>query len=261
MSSESAATSLGRILVIEDDTAVGALIRQTLSEAGYSCEVEPDGLCALSRCLAGSFDLLILDINLPRLSGLDICAEIKKKAPDTQVIMLTARAAEVEVVTGLEVGADDYMVKPFRPLELLARVRSRLRERTRRAIQAASTPGVAPVDDAQDRLVIGEFAIDFLKMRVTLRGKVVELSPREFEFLALLSTNPGRPFTHAELTEHVWQNEGDESRTNISVFVARLRKKIEKNPEQPEYILTARGIGYRFTELSELGGDSAPAEE
>ena len=243
---------IAKILVVEDDWSIGGLIQDTLVEAGYGCTLEADGLEGLRLALSDKFDLLLLDLNLPSLSGLDICEQVKAQKPNLPVLILTARSSESDVVAGLEKGADDYVAKPFRPRELLARVRTRLKERTRKVIAGLKAQEeVAPVS-AADLLKIGEIEIDADRMRVTKSGSLIELSAREFDFLYLLASHAGRPFSRNVLLQELWDSEVEEYKSNISVFVSRLRRKLEADPDNPKYLLTVHGVGYRFVEPNEL---------
>lgn len=245
-------SSLARILVVEDDPAIGIVLRDTLTDSGYSCVLESDGVEGLKQALDGTFDLLILDLNLPRLSGLDICHEVKLKHPLLPIIMLTARNTEADVVAGLEKGADDYIAKPCRPNELLARVRARLRDKMRRMMASIESKSETTRNEQAQTIVLGALAIDPDRLRVTKHGVPIELSAREFDFLYLLASNPGRPFRRNVLLQQLWDMELENYDPNISVFVSRLRKKIEDDPDAPRYLLTVHGVGYRFAEVGEL---------
>jgi two-component system alkaline phosphatase synthesis response regulator PhoP len=164
--------------------------------------------------------------------------------------MLTARDSEADVVAGLEKGADDYVSKPCRPRELLARVRTRLRERTRRSIAAAQPEHSA----AEQAVVIGSLVIDPERMRVTKKNETLDISAREFDFLYLLASHPGKPFSRDVLLREIWEAGVEDYKQNISVFVSRLRRKLEDDPDNPRYLLTVHGVGYRFAEPSEFKG-------
>lgn len=245
--------TLGRILIVEDDSDIGTVVQDALTEAGYTCRWLTDGAEALRVALAEEFDLVVLDITLPRISGLDICKQVRQQKPTLPIIMLTARNTESDIVAGLESGADDYVSKPCRPRELLARIRARLREQTRRAMAAAAgTTETHAVADEQT-LRLGALVLDPDRMRLTKSGTHIELSAREFDFLYLLASHAGRPFSRSVLLQELWDSSLDEYNTNVSVFVSRLRRKIEDNPDEPKYLLTVHSVGYRFAEPSELG--------
>lgn len=247
-----AAGQIAKILVVEDDWSIGGLIQDTLVEAGYGCTLEADGLEGLRLALSDKFDLVLLDLNLPSLSGLDICEQIKAQKPHLPVLILTARTSESDVVAGLEKGADDYVAKPFRPRELLARVRTRLKERTRKVIAGLKAQEAATPTNSAELIRIGEVEIDAERMRVTKSGALIDLSAREFDFLFLLASHAGRPFSRNVLLQELWDSEVEEYKSNISVFVSRLRRKIEADPDNPKYLLTVHGVGYRFVEAHEL---------
>ncbi len=244
---------VAKILVVEDDPSIVTVVSDALQSADFECVVEHDGAKGLHRALHEAFDLVLLDIGLPTLSGLDVCRRLKEKKPFLPIIMLTARNDEIDVVSGLEVGADDYVDKPFRAKELLARVRARLREETRKILY--SLDGPSALEEASEPvppIVIGEITVDSERMRVLKRGEPLSLSPREYEIIQLLAMNPGRPFTRKELLSCVWDLSSERYNVNVSVFMSRLRHKLEDDPEHPKYLITLRGIGYRFVEPNEL---------
>lgn len=247
-------STIAKILLIEDDAAIATVVHDLLSDAGYSCEVESDGMQGLQRALTADFDLLLLDVALPSISGLDICKRVKATFPLLPIIMFTARSEEADVVSGLEVGADDYIQKPFRPRELLARVRTRLREQTQRKLDRAVSKEVQGGDGSAPAplLRIGALMIDAERMRVTKNGEEVQLSAREYQVLTLLAMNPGRPLSREEILEHAWNFSAERYSVNVSIFMYRLRRKIEDDPDTPRYLLTVRGVGYRFAEPHEL---------
>jgi DNA-binding response OmpR family regulator len=223
-----------RILVIEDDPTVAEVVERYLEREGYRVDVEVDGRVGLDRALADPPDLVVLDLMLPGLSGLEVLRELRGRAP-VPVVMLTARSGEVDRVTGLELGADDYVAKPFSPRELTARVKAVLRRATG-ALDARFEPA---------RLRAGGLELDATTHEVRLDGAPVELTAKEFELLALLMRHPRRAFRREELLERVWGfSYGDTS--TVTVHVSRLREKIETDPAAPRYVRTVRGVGYRF---------------
>ena len=247
--------SVGSILIIEDDAKVATVLRDTLLAAGFVCEHAADGESGLERAMCGSHDLLILDLTLPRLSGLDICKKVKQARPDLPIIMVTARSEEADVVAGLEVGADDYVQKPFRAKEIVARVRARLRENTRvrlNRMEGGSGGETHPASEADEALTIGELQIDFKRMRILKNGEALNVSAREFQLVALLAKNAGRPFSREDLLDAVWEFTAEDYDGNVSILISRLRKKLEDDQANPRYLLTVRGFGYRFVEASEL---------
>jgi len=253
--------SEAKVLVVEDDPGLGTLISDSLVGSGFSCEISADGADGLQRALSGEFDLCILDINLPRISGLDICGEVKRQFPELPIIILTARGEEAEIVSGLEIGADDYLVKPTTPRELVARVRARLREQRRIKMRqlasgiaggAAETAANSEMPVTKQVISFGELEIDLEKKRISKRGELLDLTPIEFDLIVYLVQRPGKPFERDELLRNVWGTIAESYWPNVNVLVCRLRKKLEDNPLSPRYLLTVRGRGYRFAEHSEL---------
>ncbi|HEX6392728.1 MAG TPA: response regulator transcription factor [Acidimicrobiales bacterium] len=223
-----------RVLVIEDDPTVGEVVARYLSREGYSVVVSADGRAGLQTALDSPPDLVVLDLMLPGLSGVEVLGELRKATP-VPVIMLTALSREVDRVSGLEMGADDYVAKPFSPRELTARVKAVLR-RANGLIEAPGGPEV---------LTAGELELDASTRQVTIQGRPIDLTAREFNLLAHFMRNPTRVFRREELLEQVWGfSYGDTS--TVTVHISRLREKIEPDPSSPRYIKTVRGLGYRF---------------
>lgn len=224
-----------RVLVVDDEKAIVELVQYHLTREGYQVECEENGQTAVDRALHEAFDLIILDVMLPGLSGLDACRAIRQSR-DVPIIMLTARKDEVDRVLGLELGADDYVTKPFSPRELIARVKAILRrsQKSREDNGEIRMPGLD---------------VDVERRTVTVDGVVVNLTFTEFELLTILARNPGRAFTREELLVRVWGDDfyGD-SRT-VDVHVRHLREKLKEDPQRPRFIETVRGVGYRFSTL------------
>ena len=225
-----------RILVVEDDATVAEVVTRYLERESYRVEVASDGEDGLARALADPPDLIVLDLMLPGVDGLELCRRVRALAP-VPVVMLTARADEADRVVGLEAGADDYVVKPFSPRELTARVKAVLRRS--RAPVALVAPGARP---AVDGLGVD---IDLVARRATADGRELDLTAREFELLAFLVRNAGRAFRREELLEHVWGYAYGDTAT-VTVHVCRLREKVEADPANPARIQTVWGVGYRF---------------
>lgn len=236
------------ILVIEDDCDISHLIRVHLEELGCDVSIEADGAEGLRRALSGDFDLVILDLTLPALDGLDICKRLRQGPEYIPIIMLTARSSVVDRVLGLEIGADDYLTKPFSLRELAARVKS-----LSRRIEA-SKGGSEP--DAAKLIAVGGLKIDTVKRKVTLDGKAVELTAREFDLLVRFALNPGRVYTRAQLLDLVWGYGHDGYEHTVNSHINRLRAKIEEDPARPVYILTVWGVGYKFFDPGEVEGGS-----
>ncbi len=227
-----------QILLIEDDRQIAELLKEQIESLGYSLVVHSDGAEGLACAIKDPFVLVLLDVNLPSLGGLEICQRIKAVKGELPIIMLTARGSEMDRVLGLELGADDYMVKPFSVPELGARIKARLRGKK--------------VEPASESDVFGPLSIDYQKRRVVKNGTTIELTNLEFDLLALLATSPGRPFSRDELLEKLWGVSTDVYENNPTSVIAKLRKKIEDVPSDPKFVKTVWGFGYRFIERSEL---------
>jgi DNA-binding response OmpR family regulator len=231
-----------RILVVDDDATVAEVVERYLQREGYSVETVGDGRTALDRALADPPDLVVLDLMLPGIGGLDVCRRIRALAP-VPVIMLTARGDEADRVVGLELGADDYVAKPFSPKELVARVRAVLR-------RAGGPVGVV---SGPARFVDGDLEVDVAAREARIGGSVVTLTAREFELLAFLMRHPRHAFRRDELMAHVWGSRYGDTST-ITVHVRRLREKVEPDPSHPQRITTVWGVGYRWEGLHQVVG-------
>ena len=226
-------TTTTRVLIIEDDPNVADVVTRYLQREGYEVDTADDGLEGLDRALADPPDLVVLDLMLPSLSGLEVCRRLRASAP-VPVIMLTARGDEVDRIAGLELGADDYVAKPFSPRELTARVKAVLRRAT-----GSVTAGESEL------LRAGALELDPVAHEARIEGELVALTAREFELLAHLMRNPRRAFRREELLADVWGfSYGDTS--TVTVHVRRLREKVEVDPSAPKHICTVWGVGYRF---------------
>jgi len=223
------------ILVVDDETRITQLARDYLDHAGFHVITAQDGLGALAAFKAEKPDLVVLDLGLPGLDGLDVTRALRKES-NVPVIMLTARGEESDKLVGLELGADDYMTKPFSPKELVARVRAVLR-------RAESAPLAA-----QDVLRVLDLTLDIPRLRVTRGERRVELTPTEFELLATLVRQPGRVFTRAQLLDAVRGVAFESYERAIDAHIKNLRHKLEPNPREPRYILTVYGLGYKFAD-------------
>jgi len=224
-----------RILVVDDDATVSEIVARYLERDGYAVETVADGRVALERALAEPPDLVVLDLMLPGMDGLDVCRRLRALAP-VPIVILTARGQEADRIVGLELGADDYVSKPFSTKELVARVRGVLR-RAKGPLAAQPSGPLAHVD--------GDLVVDVAARQARLGGVVVALTAREFELLAFLMRHPGQAFRREELLEQVWgYRYGDTS--TVTVHVRRLREKVEPDPASPVRIATVWGIGYRW---------------
>ena len=227
-----------KILVIEDEKRISMVLEVNLKMAGYLCDTAFDGEEGLEKALTGNFDLILLDIMLPKRDGFSVCREIRKTL-STPIIMVTAKEEEIDKVMGLDLGADDYVTKPFSIKVLLARIKANIRRSSGEFVEIQQP---AP---AEGMIVIRELKIDTKNFRVTKGGREIELSKKEFEVLLFLASHPDELFTREELLEKVWGYEDffGGIRT-VDVTMSRLRSKIEEVPAEPEYILTKRTKGY-----------------
>ena len=227
-----------RILCVEDDPDIGRLLLAVLDDAGYATDWACDGQIALALWPKAS--LVLLDLSLPKVDGLSVCREIRQQDANLPLIMLTARAATSDVVRGLELGADDYITKPFEVPVLLARIKALLRRH--QALPAEQSSADEPP------IKVGDLLIDSAKHRVSLAGSDVPLTAKEFALLELFARHPGRSFSRGELLDQVWGADFDGFDHTVNTHINRLRGKIETNPAEPRFILPVWGRGYRFTE-------------
>ncbi len=224
--------SVGRILVVDDDPQIRRVMRVTLTGGGYEVDHAKDGDSALDKLRESRFDLVLLDMNMPGRSGLDTCRAIRAQS-DIAIVMLTVRDSEADKVGALDAGADDYVTKPYNAPELLARIRAALR----RSPSAQTLAG---------RLALGPVEVDFDTRQATMDGRRVRFTPREFELLRYLVTHPNKVIPHRELLQAVWGPDYGDEVEYLRVFVNQLRKKIEKKPSAPVYLLTEPWVGYRL---------------
>jgi two-component system alkaline phosphatase synthesis response regulator PhoP len=222
-----------RILLIEDEAGLVITLTDRLTREGYAVESAADGESGLERASGEAFDLLLLDLMLPRMSGFNVCRELRRRGIETPVIMLTARGQVADKVVGLKLGADDYVTKPFEMAELLARIEAQLR---RAPAAPHPTEGYA----------FGEVHVDFRKAEAIRDGQPIELSAREFQLLRYFVEHRGTTLSRDELLNEVWGYNAMPSTRTVDVHVAWLRQKIEPNPRHPQFILTIHGMGYKF---------------
>jgi DNA-binding response OmpR family regulator len=223
-----------RILVVDDEPHIVELVRYNLEQEGYQVSTAARGESALASVRAAPPDLVVLDIMLPGVDGLEVCRRLRRESA-VPIIMLTAKGGELARVVGLDIGADDYVTKPFSPRELVARVRAVLRRRAREV-----TP------ESGEALHVGALRLDVATREVTLHGRRIELTAREFDLLRLLMRHPNRVFTRDFLLEHLWGFDFYGSTRTVDMHVSRLREKIEDDPARPTFIVTVRGVGYKF---------------
>src|SRR5687767_7289672 len=228
------------LLVLEDDENISSAISEYFSRAGYSVKTVEDGLMGVKTALDDPPDAVVLDLMLPKMDGLAVCRELREKASYLPILMLTAKDDVVDKVLGLEMGADDYITKPFSLRELEARIKSVLRR--------SRTP--LNVDGAKDEAPItrGRLRIDPARREVTIGERQVDLTPKEFDLLRLFAANPGRVFPRKYLLEKIWDYSYEGYDRTIDSHINRLRAKIEENPENPQMVLTVWGIGYKFSD-------------
>ena len=225
---------MSRILVVEDEPAISDAVSYALREAGYEVDAVGDGEAALTHARTQTYDLMVLDLLLPGLPGIGVCNALRAESSDLPIVMLTARDAELDRVHGLDSGADDYVTKPFSVAELVSRVRSHLR---RRELDRSGSRNVATV---------GGLRLDVARHSASVDGNPVLLTRSEFRLVALLASEPGKPFTRDQLIRHLWESDFVGDRRAIDVHVSNLRRKIEQDPRKPKRLVTVRGVGYKL---------------
>lgn len=225
-------------LIIEDDPDVIEVVRLNISDIGLELDSASDGETGAQKAISNEYALIILDLNLPRLGGIEVCRRIREHNREVPIIMLTSRTEEVNKVLGLEVGADDYLAKPFSVAELLARLKALLRRSYLSSERSA--------DAESEKLNCKDLEIDLARRQVRVRESIVQTTPREYELLVFLAGNPGRPFTREQISRQAWGEEFSGYDHTVSAHVNRLRAKLESDPANPEYIQTVFGVGYKF---------------
>jgi DNA-binding response OmpR family regulator len=226
-----------RILLVDDEQSIQTLLSYPLRKDGYDVVRATDGRDALDRFAEQAFDLVVLDVMLPQLDGLEVCRRLRARS-SVPIIMLTAKSEEIDKVLGLELGADDYITKPFSMREFRSRVKAALR-------RAEMAPSAEP-GDGEPALEVRDLRIDFAKRRVELRGDEVRLTFVEFEILGALARDAGRVFTRDQLLARIWGDAAYRDPRTIDVHIRHLREKLERDAKEPEFIFTVRGVGYRF---------------
>jgi DNA-binding response OmpR family regulator len=235
------------ILIIEDNAEIAQLIRLHMEDLGHKADWQADGTEGLRQAQAGHYDLVVLDLMLPGTDGLSICRSLREdKSKYTPILMLTARASEIDRVVGLEMGADDYLGKPFSIAELQARAKALLRRAER--MGGSASPAVTAPAPSAERITRGNLQIDLKRRVVQLGGQAVALTAKEFDLLVFFAQNPGRVYTRSQLLDAVWNTTLASYEHNVNTHINRLRAKIEADPAQPTFILTVRGVGYRFAD-------------
>jgi DNA-binding response OmpR family regulator len=233
-------TSQQRILVVEDDPDISHLLEIHLRDNAYKVDVVGNGIAGFERASKHSYQLIVLDLMLPGIDGLEVCRRLRNQAVNVPILMLTAKTSEIDRVLGLELGADDYLTKPFSIMELQARVKAILRRVDITVNQQ--------LDDAGERIEVGSLLIDVCGRNVSIDNQAVELTAKEFDLLLYFARHPGRVFSRGQLLDQVWGYSHNGYEHTVNSHINRLRKKIELGPTQARYIETVWGVGYRFNE-------------
>ncbi len=226
------------VLIIEDDKEISDLLEIHLKDLECSVTKTFDGVTGLKFAQSGTFDFIVLDILLPRIDGLEVLREIRKAGINTPILMLTSRSEEIDKILGLETGADDYLTKPFSLREFIARVKAIFRR----------VDTFNPAQEKEKNITAGNLVIDVAGRKVIVDGKRIELTPKEYELLYLLASNPGKVFSRERLLNKIWGYQYEGYEHTVNSHINRLRSKIEKNVSEPQYIITNWGTGYRFNE-------------
>lgn len=227
-----------KILIVEDDHAMALGLRDGISSEGYQVLYAADGETGLNLAREEAPDLIVLDVMLPRMNGLDVCRQLRGEGRRTPIIMLTARGQEIDKILGLKLGADDYVTKPFSLMELLARIESVLRR---------ANPALVEETDGPSQYSFGQVSLDFRMHRATFKGEPLELSPREFSMLQYFIKNQGKIVTRDHLLDAVWGYDHIPFTRTVDAHIAKLRKKIEETPADPQHLITIHRLGYKFT--------------
>lgn len=228
-----------RILIVDDEESILTLLQYNLDQAGFETVTATDGKSAFELAGADDFDLIVLDLMLPEMDGLEVCKSLRQMKVSTPILMLTAKDDEFDKVLGLELGADDYLTKPFSPREVTARVRAILR-------RSAAAPAGKNEDKENPKIILGDVHIYPENYEIFLNGEALELTPKEFELLLYLTNHPGRVLTRDQLLNAVWNYEFVGDTRIVDVHISHLREKIEPNTKKPVYIKTVRGLGYKL---------------
>ncbi len=246
----SAPAASRQILVVEDDRDLSQLVQMHLRDAGYSCQISSDGADGLAQLEARDYDLIVLDLTLPRTDGLEVCRQVRARGRYTPIIMVTSRGDELDRVLGLELGADDYLAKPFSMRELLARVKAVFRRGEAMAGGKSARDSDCPT--AHNNVIeSGQMRIELDKREVIIAGQSAHLTAREFDLLHHFACHPGRVYTRLQLLDAVWGLGYEGYEHTVNSHINRLRAKIERDPTHPQYLLTVWGVGYKFAEFSE----------
>lgn len=229
-----------QLLIIEDNRELTQLLRLHLNDLGLAVDCAADGLAGLSKAESTNYDLILLDIMLPGIDGIEVCKRLRARSNYTPILMLTSKSSELDRVVGLEIGADDYVTKPFSIPELIARIKAILR-------RVEKLGGKQP-DESDSTIEIEDVHIDMVRRNVSIANQSIELTPKEFDLLVYFARHPGRVFTREQLLNQVWGFGHEGYEHTVNSHINRLRAKIEKDPARPQHILTVWGIGYKFSE-------------
>jgi len=224
----------GKVLIVEDDQAMAVALRDGFEYEGYTVQVARDGAVGLKLASDRDLDLIVLDVMLPKMSGFDVCKQLRSAGNATPIIMLTARGQEIDKVVGLKIGADDYVTKPFSFMELMARVEALIRRSNRKPEQSV------------DEFSFGDIAINFKRFEVTKAGQPIEMSPREFNILKYFIEHRGEVITRDQLLDSVWGYGSFPLTRTVDMHIAKLRQKIEDTPHDPKFVITVHRVGYKF---------------
>ncbi len=227
-----------KVLIVEDEADIANLVSLHISDLGYEVDKADRGDVGYEKAASSAYDLIVLDVMLPGMDGLEVCRKLRAKEVFTPIIMLTAMSEDVDKILGLETGADDYLTKPFSVRELLARVKAIFRR----------NDFLTQAKDTVSAKAFGDLSIDFDKRRVCLQDKELSLTPKEFDLLTFLSTQPGRSFSRSILLKEIWGYDFAGYEHTVNSHINRLRNKIEPDPNSPTFILTTWGVGYRFSD-------------
>jgi DNA-binding response OmpR family regulator len=224
----------GKVLIVEDDQAMAVALRDGFEYEGYTVQVARDGAVGLKLASDRDLDLIVLDVMLPKMSGFDVCKQLRSAGNETPIIMLTARGQEIDKVVGLKIGADDYVTKPFSFMELMARVEALIRRSTRKPEQSV------------DEFKFGDVMVNFKRFEVSKAGQPIEMSPREFNILKYFIEHRGEVITRDQLLDSVWGYGSFPLTRTVDMHIAKLRQKIEDTPHDPKFVITVHRVGYKF---------------
>ena len=236
-----------KVLLVDDEPSIVTLLAFNLEKDGYEVTTATDGAEGYRLAISNPFDFIILDLMLPSMDGMDICKRLRQEKFDTPIMILTAKDDELEKIIGLELGADDYMTKPFSPREVLARMKAILR-RTNKAVPAEGAPTVQqePTEDQTEKIEVGEITIFPQLYEVHVAGELIEVTPKEFELLLYMAKRANRILSREQLLNAIWNFDYAGETRIVDVHISHLREKIEKDTKNPQYIRTVRGFGYKF---------------